>query len=895
MEQAGELPRALTYQDQGADHLDPPPGGAGAGGQAGQEEHEEGDEDGPQGVVGADEAAVGSDGDQVETDMAERRPEALVGPHAPEVGGAAQHAQDDDGQDTPGLGVAPVGPQAALAPGSKVGGEVERRDHHEDTQDHLDGHGVEGPDTGVAGGEAAQTERREGVADGIEPAHPGQLEGQDAGDGDAQIHGPEDGRGVADAGGEFGVLDGSRDLGAQELHAADPQQGQDGHRQDDDPHAPQPVEGMAPEVDGWLRRIEPRHHRGPGGGEPGHGLEEGVREGHVLVQHQGHRGDGRGQGPGQGDQDEAVAGLELGPVAAGGHYQHQADGDAGEHAVEEGQQGSVPEVHGAGDGHQVGQAEDHQQPTHDLDDGEQGAHLEEGQADLKEPLGLGHQVLADEEQDHMVLGLDQGVVVGHQDAALVGPTRLRAWPADYGAHRHAVGQGQFFDAPPDRLGGLAVAVDHHLQGLRCPAAQAVHRRHIALADPRQQGADGDLGRGDGDVDAVGLHQIHIDPAVDQGQHAMRPQPLGQQGAEDVVLVVVGQGKEEVHVLDPLGRQEVFVRRIAHQDQGVGQTHPQGLGAGLVGLDDLDLVAPLGGGGQSCPDVSTPGDQDALGGAVEPAQLAQDLADVAGGRQAKDLVAGLHQGLAVRDYGLVFAVDGGDAGVQVRDMAAQVGDGVSHQGPALEGAHRHQAHQAVGELQDLQGLGEFDELDNIIGDDLLRADAEVHREVLGPQQFRVLGIVRRAQPGDLGGDVEKGLGGAAGAEVGLIALGDGDEQVRVLGPGLLEHRGQGGVAHHHPQVQAVRQPRQARDIGIDDGDLVGLGDQALGHRGADLTGAQDDDLHWGQWALKTGRKREGKYHNASRAVRIPGLPARSDSQCRRESFFIGTRHRIEFPV
>jgi hypothetical protein len=72
--------------------------------------------------------------------------------------------------------------------------------------------------------------------------------------------------------------------------------------------------------------------------------------------------------------------------------------------------------------------------------------------------------------------------------------------------------------------------------------------------------------------------------------------------------------------------------------------------------------------------------------------------------------------------------------------------------------------------------------------------------------------------------------------------DRDQQVRVLGAGGPERGWARGVAGHGAQVEALLQHAQARRVGIDHGDIVGLGDEVLGRGRPDLAGAQDDDFH-----------------------------------------------------
>ena len=67
------------------------------------------------------------------------------------------------------------------------------------------------------------------------------------------------------------------------------------------------------------------------------------------------------------------------------------------------------------------------------------------------------------------------------------------------------------------------------------------------------------------------------------------------------------------------------------------------------------------------------------------------------------------------------------GTSARDL----GQAVPHQRAAGDGAHRDQAHQAVGELQHLQRLGVLDELADVGGDALLGADHLVDGEAVGP--------------------------------------------------------------------------------------------------------------------------------------------------------------------
>jgi hypothetical protein len=87
----------------------------------------------------------------------------------------------------------------------------------------------------------------------------------------------------------------------------------------------------------------------------------------------------------------------------------------------------------------------------------------------------------------------------------------------------------------------------------------------------------------------------------------------------------------------------------------------------------------------------------------------------------------------RDRG-ILAVDRRDARIDLRQVLADHTQRIADHGPALERAHRHHAHQPVGELDHLQRLGEFHQLHDVVGDLLLGRDGEVDREVVLVQQL-----------------------------------------------------------------------------------------------------------------------------------------------------------------
>ena len=141
------------------------------------------------------------------------------------------------------------------------------------------------------------------------------------------------------------------------------------------------------------------------------------------------------------------------------------------------------------------------------------------------------------------------------------------------------------------------------------------------------------------------------------------------------------------------------------------------------------------------------------------------------------------------------------------MVAHGIDGLADEQPAFIRLDAHQRHPPVGEFDHLQRLGKFDELGNVIGDNFFRAKGKIDGEVFIRQQNLVTQEVAGAQAGDSRRQIEDGLGDLAGNEIGLIALGHGNQQIRVIGPGIAQDRWPGSISRHRAQVEAILQMRR----------------------------------------------------------------------------------------
>lgn len=151
------------------------------------------------------------------------------------------------------------------------------------------------------------------MADGIKGGHARQPIAQGAGDGQGQIDVPERLGGFGDARGQLVVLDRAWRFGAVELHAADTEHGQYGHRQHDDSHAAEPLQLLPVVTHGFGQAVQASHDGGAGGGQPGEGFEGGIGKAQV-----GFGGQLQRQGTGQpqytpehGGNQKAIPGAQV--------------------------------------------------------------------------------------------------------------------------------------------------------------------------------------------------------------------------------------------------------------------------------------------------------------------------------------------------------------------------------------------------------------------------------------------------------------------------------------------------------------------------------------------------------------------------------------------------------
>ena len=224
------------------------------------------------------------------------------------------------------------------------------------------------------------------------------------------------------------------------------------------------------------------------------------------------------------------------------------------------------------------------------------------------------------------------------------------------------------------------------------------------------------------------------------------------------------------------------------------------------------------------------------------------------RDEKHFVAGLDHRMAFGHDRRVLAEDRRDARLDVGHVAADIHQFMADHRAAMKRAHRDETHLAAREFEHLQRFRKLDQLDNVIGDDLLGADRMIDREAVAREDLRMRQIVGRADARDAGGRIEEFRGELARHEIRFVAARDRENEVGVGCARLGQHQRVRGVAGDGAQIEPVLQHFQPRRLGVDDGDVIGFRTQGLGDGAADLSRAEYDDFQsrLNQLRLKNAR-------------------------------------------
>ena len=252
-----------------------------------------------------------------------------------------------------------------------------------------------------------------------------------------------------------------------------------------------------------------------------------------------------------------------------------------------------------------------------------------------------------------------------------------------------------------------------------------------------------------------------------------------------------------------------------QHQGVGQLLRQVARAPRVALDQFDPEFALQRGRHAAADVAAAGQQHVAVGVQARAQLLDDPAQLGAGGQHEYLVVHLQPQLRLRRHRLPVAVHRGHVQLRLRQALVQFGQAAPGGRRARADPHRGQLGEALGELDHLQHAGLADQPLDAARRDLLRADQHVDRQGVGLEQVvPAMDVLRGAHPGDAQRRLEQAVGDLAGDHVDLVAGGQRDQHVGVLGAGLGQDGGVRAVAAQGAQVDPAADALQQLLVQID---------------------------------------------------------------------------------
>ncbi len=202
--------------------------------------------------------------------------------------------------------------------------EADTAEDHEEGEPEFYSQVVIGGDTFISGAEAAGGYGGEGMAEGFVGVHAHGDQAEGAEDGECGIDLPEAHGEVLDArldaaGSGFGG-----GLVLEEGFAADAERGEQCDEEDEDAESAEPLGEGAPEEDGAGVMGEVGYDGGAGGGESGHGLEEGLDGAEAgLAEDVGQGAEGGADEPAEADDSDGFLAEDF---AAGAASEEQEDG-----------------------------------------------------------------------------------------------------------------------------------------------------------------------------------------------------------------------------------------------------------------------------------------------------------------------------------------------------------------------------------------------------------------------------------------------------------------------------------------------------------------------------------------------------------------------------------------
>ena len=155
----------------------------------------------------------------------------------------------------------------------------------------------------------------------------------------------------------------------------------------------------------------------------------------------------------------------------------------------------------------------------------------------------------------------------------------------------------------------------------------------------------------------------------------------------------------------------------------------------------------------------------------------------------------------------------------------------------------QPHPAIGKFQNLERTGIVDQVLDIFGDQLFRAEPHIHRRSFRSEQFGRIEVFGRSNSSNLCVDVELRIRDLTSDHVDLVAVCQRDDHIGVSGARSLENVRVACMADNRAYVEAILEIPERTGVSIDDGDLVSLfARKLMGNARADPPGSEDQYIH-----------------------------------------------------
>lgn len=155
----------------------------------------------------------------------------------------------------------------------------------------------------------------------------------------------------------------------------------------------------------------------------------------------------------------------------------------------------------------------------------------------------------------------------------------------------------------------------------------------------------------------------------------------------------------------------------------------------------------------------------------------------------------------------------------------------------------QPHPAIGKFQNLERTGIVDQVLDIFGDQLFRAERHIHGYSVRSKQLGHIEVFGRSNSSNLCIDAELRMRDLTSHHIDLVAVCQRDDHIGFGGARPLEYIRVACMADNRAYVEAILEIPERTGVSIDDGDLVSLfARKLMGNARADPPGSEDQYIH-----------------------------------------------------